>query len=613
MIRNLFGHSPVGSVALISHIAAAAGVFISNAAQAQNPYPDDPDWVSGDLRYSTGAALADISGDGLLDLVISNGNAMDQERLAVYYNTGNGAFPTNPDWESADIAYNGHIDVADVNGDGWLDVAVAILVPGAASAKLYLNNAGTLSSLPDWYTDQADASFGCAFGDMNGDGRPDLALASGWMYGGNAYPARVYLNHGGTLSTSPDWSSRSNYINNGCIWDDADRDGWFDLIEIPSFSNTTVFRNVNGTLGADPVWQTVDSPSQDAIMAATGDVNGDGWPELFTTDNTQLSGSGRFRQYDGLQTGYYATSATWSYYDGYGSAVALADVNLDGLLDLATGAWWDYTRLFINSGIGLPTGPTWSSRRTSVIEKIVFGDVNPPCGVEQRHTERFNAPSGRPRQFYLSHNQIDTVTQVRLDGAPLPHSAYMFNRVRGWVSVDLNLPGDTLEVDYTWSPEIDMAISNWDPGIGNFLYLNRLFVDCNDNQRPDGCDIAEHRSSDINGNGVPDECEGPQLTVDAACPGGGPIRVQWSGASPNAQVALLFARDQGSFTIPQQYPCAGTRTGLGMSQIRLAWQGSGGASGARVINGTAPRSICGGFMQLLDVASCRMSNVASIE
>jgi len=583
------------------------------AAPGQHPYPANPDWVSGDLRYSTGGAFADINGDGLLDLIVANGNDMRRERLAVYYNQGSGVFPSMPDWESSDLEYNGHLDVADVNGDGWPDVAVAVLLPDVSSAKVYLNNGGTLSASPDWRCNEYDATFGCAFGEMNGDGRPDLALASGWMYGSNPFPARVYLNVNGALSRSPGWSSRQAYIYNGCIWDDADGDGWFDLIEVGSFSETVVFRNSGGMLGADPAWSTTDSPNQDSIMAATGDVNGDGWADLFTTDNTQLSGSGRFRQYDGLETGYYARTATWSYFDGYGSAVALADVNLDGLPDLATGAWWDYTRLFYNHGAGLPANPSWSSGRTSVIEKIIFGDVNPHCGVEQRHTDRFAAPQGLPRQFHLSRNQIASILDVRLDGAPLPPSAYMFNRVRGWVSVDMNRPGSVLEVDYAWSPEIDMAITNWDAGLGNFLYLNRLFLDCNANQQPDGCDIFEGRSPDRNANGIPDECEGPRLTVDASCPGGGSIRVEWSDASPGGQVALIFARNRGSFAVPPQYPCAGTRLGLGASGIRAAWQGGSGANGRRVLTGAIPPSACGGFMQLLDISTCRTSNVAGVE
>lgn len=597
----------------LSTAGLACILLTASVALAQHPFADDPDWVSTDLRYSTGGALADINGDGLLDLVVANGNDMRRERLAVYYNQGGGAFPGTPDWESSDAEYNGHLDVADVNGDGWIDVAVAVLLPDVASAKVYLNNHGTLSSLPDWYSQQRDASFGCAFGDMNGDGRPDLALASGWMYGGDEYPARVHLNFDGVLSPAPDWESQQTYIYNGCAWDDADGDGWFDLIETGSFSHTAVFRNAVGTLDAEPAWTTLDNPGQDSIMVATGDVTGDGLPELFTTDNIQLSGAGYFRQYDGRESGYYATSCSWSYYDGYGSAVALGDVNLDGRLDLATGAWWDNSRLFYNNGAGLPAAPSWSSRRSSVVEKIVLGDVNPSCGVEQRITDHFDAPQSQPRQFHLSRSQISSVVEVRLDGNPLPPSAYMWNRVRGWVSVDMRLPGSSLEVEFTWSPEIDMAITNWDPSLGNFLYLNRLFADCNGNELPDGCDIAQGRSLDRNGNGVPDECEGPVLGVDASCPQGGAIRVEWTGATPGGQAALLFARNQGSFVVPPQQPCAGTPLGLGANQIQIAYRGSAGADGRRVLNATAPGAACGGYVQLLDLDSCATSNVVRVE
>jgi len=50
-------------------------------------------------------------------------------------------------------------------------------------ARVYLNHVGTLSSAPDWTADIIGNAFRCAFGDMNNDGRPDLAVATGWAYG----------------------------------------------------------------------------------------------------------------------------------------------------------------------------------------------------------------------------------------------------------------------------------------------------------------------------------------------------------------------------------------------------------------------------------------------
>ncbi len=103
------------------------------------------------------------------------------------------------------------------------------------------------------------------------------------------------------------------------------------------------------------------------------------------------------------------------------------------------------------------------------------------------------------------------------------------------------------------------------------------------------------------------------LRAQATCPSGGPIRIEWSGATPGGQVALIFARNTGSFIIPNNVPCAGTQLGLGSNQIQLAWQGGAGANGSRVLNTTAGPAACGGHLQLLDLTPCAASNVARIE
>ena len=355
-------------------------------------YSPMPDWVSDNPHYSTGAALADFNLDGWLDLVVADGNDMAQGRLNVYYNDGNGALPTTASWQSDDLGYNGHLDVADVNGDGWPDVAVSYLGTSSSFgsiARVYLNDEGILSSLPDWNSDITGNAFGVDFGDMNNDGRPDLAVATGWSYSPQHYYHNyVYLNIDGTLESSASWESDDTYNYQGVLWVDADNDSWLDLAGIGTGQETKIYRNLGGMLETTASWQTSDSYAQDGIMLTVGDVNIDGFLDLLATDNTQLGGSGRFKQYIGLTEGFFETTYSWNYYDGYGSAVALADVNGDKKLDLATGAWWDYTRLFINDGSGLPGSPSWNSGGTSVVEKIVFGNVGPTC-CERIRTEVF--------------------------------------------------------------------------------------------------------------------------------------------------------------------------------------------------------------------------------
>ena len=107
--------------------------------------------------------------------------------------------------------------------------------------------------------------------------------------------------------------------------------------------------------------------------------------------------------------------------------------------------------------------------------------------------------------------------------------------------------------------------------------------------------------------------DGPQLTVAATCPSGGLIRIEWSGATPGGQIALIFARNTGSFIVPNNYPCAGTQLGLGSNQIQLAFQGGAGSNGSRILNANAGPNACGGHLQLLDLSTCGTSNVARVE
>jgi hypothetical protein len=493
----------------------------------QAVYNTTPNWVSADHKYSTGAALADLDQDGWLDLVVSNGNDMRQERLTVYYNLGDGQFPDEPDWESDDIAFNGHLSVADVNADGWLDVAVAVLGEFDTvdhAAKLYLNNGGVLSSLPDWQATELANAFGCAFGDVNNDGRPDLAVATGWAYNPqHFYNNYVYVNVDGTLESSASWVSDDTYHYQGVLWVDADDDGWLDLVGVPNHTDTRIYANLGGTLETTASWQTADSGNQDAIMATAGDVTGDGWRELFVTDNTQLSGSGRFRQYSGLPGGYFETTYSWSYYEGYGSAIALADVNCDGLLDLATGGWWDRTRLFFNEGTGFGDAPDWSSGWSSVIEKIVFADID----KDGRSTavETF-VGDGQRRLFYLARQPIEEIVSIDIDGQG-EAGRYFCDREHGWLTVEV-APQSSLEVEYVYSVLLDMAITNWDPDKGNYVYYNQLGCrgDLDGDNDTDLADLTILLSDygcesncigDLNGDGGTDLVDLSILLTDYGC------------------------------------------------------------------------------------------------
>lgn len=465
---------------IISCIPIEQGLQTDNGQQpihsktTEMIYSPTPDWVSGSPDYSTGGALADFNNDGWLDLVVSDGNDMSQSHVRVYLNDGDGHLPTEASWQSADVAYNGHLDVVDINGDGWVDVAVSYLGTGSSVgpiARVYMNNNGVLSSTPDWNSNIVGCAFGVDFGDMNNDGRPDLAIATGNDYIPIAYHTYVYLNIDGSYGSSPSWQSDDQHIDDGVLWVDADADGWLDLAAIGADHQTEIYRNLGGVLETTSSWQTTDSASQFGIMLTSGDVTSDGIRDLFATDNIQLGGNGRFKQYTGLPEGFFSTTASWTYNEGYGSAVELADVNHDQLLDLATGAWWDNSRLFLNQGSGLPSTPSWSSSYSTVVEKIVFGNVGPTQN-DRVSTEVFPGDSIH-RLFYLPRQDIQYINQVTNDGVILTPSEYTYSREEGWLTV-ASAPTLKLEVTYTFSYSLDMAVTNWDLDIGNYLYYNML-------------------------------------------------------------------------------------------------------------------------------------------
>jgi len=441
-------------------------------------YPTAPNWSSADMQVSTGGAFADINGDGWLDFVVANGNDIHQQRVVCYFNNGAGQLNASPGWQSAAIAYHGHCDVADVNGDGWPDVAVAVLLAqGGTSAKLYMNNAGTLSTTPAWSAPVFADSFGVAFGDMNGDGRPDLAVASGEAYNNVAKQNCVYLNVGGALSSTISWQTATTKNFNNCLWLDADNDGRLDLCYTGSNTDTFVYRNLGATLETTATWRTNDIRNQFALMAASGDVTGDGKPELIIADNNQLfSGSGRFRQYNGQVAGNYAQTANWTYNEGYTGAVALGDINNDGKLDLCTGEWFGRTRYFLNSGTGFPAGATWTNTgtATTTVEKLVLGDVD---NASLKVTVADLAAAGSRRLFWLAHKQVQSIFSVSVDGNELARTQWTANRENGWVSLGVT-PATSVRVVYVRSRSLDLGVTNWDDTRPNQLYYNTLTPPC---------------------------------------------------------------------------------------------------------------------------------------
>ncbi len=285
-----------------------------------------------DYDDSRAVVAADVDQDGDLDLVF--GNWMVQSRL--YLNDGTAVFT---DATAARMppgaAATTSLAAGDVNGDGYPDLVVGNFLE---QTRLYLNDgAGSLldttaSSLPS----AVHETRALALGDVSGDGHLDLVLAVGYTQGAQN---RLYLNDGtGVFTDATATHMPAQAYATACLdLGDADGDGDLDIVfgnDVPGGFGRTNSLYVNGGNGVFTAgWLMYDLDNTEAIAFA--DVDEDGDLDVFCGD---------YGTYNKL----YLNDGTGSYTDGTyrmpgvfenTRAIAVGDVDGDGDVDLLAGTF----------------------------------------------------------------------------------------------------------------------------------------------------------------------------------------------------------------------------------------------------------------------------------
>jgi len=471
------------SCALILAIAAPLG--------AQVPYGTIPDWFSvEDSYYGTGSSVADINGDGFPDLAVSNGNDISESPNLVYFSV-NGIMPDTAGWVSANLEYSGHCELADYDADGFPELAVANFISDSLwnpnVINIYDNINGSLETEPSWVSSDSNYSFRLAWGDIDSDGDLDLALATGEPYHEYLQPNLVYFNDNGILQDEPGWVSADSDACLDIRWVDIDLDGDLDLAVCESVGPVKIYFNHGDSLATFPGWQSADEDNFNSFDFA--DLNGDGFPEMAVATNIQLSGSGFFKIYLN-ENGTLEAQPYWqSASAGYGSEAAFSDIDSDGDFDLITGRWRGLVYIYLNNNGQFAEYPNWNSSGSyrSFIENIVFGDFN--GGAEREYVETFEAAG--QRLIYLSRRQLAAIDSVKVDGAVLELHSYCVNLWDGWVSLGVD-PVDSASVFYRYSVSKDMAVTNWDRETYIFYNNSPGFIpgDVNDSGSVNGQDVV---------------------------------------------------------------------------------------------------------------------------
>ena len=321
--------------------------------------------------WATG--LGDLDGDGYANVGVSGGTA---DRIYLFDG------PTCTSYTDAtattylsQVASGDGIDTyfgpaGDINGDGLDDMFVGgsgVDTNGSNAGAVYLLegpvSAGSVGSadaiLLGERSPDAAGRYASEVGDVDGDGYDDFLVASYARNAGATYSGAVYLVNGPISGTSSlasadaviNGESASQYLGTGVhSAGDLDEDGNADFMMGDASGYWYVFSGpASGTYvasDADVVLYGASGGLSD--VAAPGDMNGDGFPDLF------LGESGAQAAYTLLgpimgdvalgdvpsQVSRWVGITTYGL-DGTGARVhALGDLNDDGLMDagfIATG------------------------------------------------------------------------------------------------------------------------------------------------------------------------------------------------------------------------------------------------------------------------------------
>lgn len=345
-------------------------VFTERAAEAGCVHVHQTVAVAWDLEFmAAGGAAGDFNRDGHLDLFVLGGSA-GFDRL--FLNDGQGNFTDVSVAAGVSRKHRGTgVAVGDYNGDGWLDIFVTSI--GSATAEgpgfnlLYRNNGnGTFTEVAQaagvrFNNFQTGDAFGAAFGDFNGNGRLDLAVA-GW-FGGN----RLYRNNGNgtftdvTAFTMPlDMNTVRGFAPR---FVDMNGDGRPELLWVGDFfTSRYLVNNGNGTFSNFTAGSGTGLDSN-GMGNTYGDFDNDGRLDWYVTsriNRDQSAGSGNmlYRQTATPHVFEEISMAAGVNFGLWGWGADAQDFDHDGWLDIVTTNGYtppfhnDATMLFMNNGDG---------------------------------------------------------------------------------------------------------------------------------------------------------------------------------------------------------------------------------------------------------------------
>jgi uncharacterized protein YjdB len=242
-------------------------------------------------------AIGDLDGDGKADLAVTN---VSSASVSVFRNTSSsgaitsGSFAAKVDFTTGTNPRS--VSIGDLDGDGKSDLAVANAISATVSVFRNTSSSGAITAASfaakvDFTTGTSPQSV--AIGDLDGDGKADLAVANN----GSATVSVLRNTSSSGAITSGSFAAKVDFATGtttrGVAIGDLDGDGKADLAVANSTSTSvSVFRNTSssGAITAASFAAKVDfTTGTNPVSVAIGDLDGDGKADLAMANSGSAS------------------------------------------------------------------------------------------------------------------------------------------------------------------------------------------------------------------------------------------------------------------------------------------------------------------------------------
>ena len=491
-------------------------------------------------------ALADVNGDGFIDII--EGNDVDQKNRVLINNRANSGTEFSNDKNSLiDLEGNARdIAAADINGDGSVDI---ILGNNGQYNHLLINNGDGNFTKALRLPGRASFSRSIAVTDLDNDGDADIIL--GFIVNEQNL---IFMNN------EQNWAYEQNAVflrdsagaTMDLVFSDFTGDGWVDIVTGKTTrSNLVALNKGDGT--HDYPAKITERDKFVTLAIESADLNGDGYVDLIIGNNNESNqvfwntgdGDGKFH-YEPLSFPDKKKTNT----------IALGDLDGNGHVDIVFGNENDSNQILMNIGNGTFLTALTVGGGSLKTEAIVLGDLNGDGWLDLvigNHLEDnqvlINNGDGTFREAITLINSTDMATtslaladlngDSRLDlvvGNKKFQENFVywndFNAGGGTFSDPVALPGDATNThsvalgDLDGDGQVDIVIGNWyGPNQALLNGGNGVFDNVMD--LPGGrlsTDVIRLADLDADGFldiGVGNTVHNDQLIYFSSCPNGG--------------------------------------------------------------------------------------------